>query len=146
MILSLVAAITKKGVLCFRIWRGILRSNDFSSFLLDVIDSLIRQGEDVNDYVFVIDQASQHYFTYASFMKNIIYYIYRPRKGCILMPIENVFSIWKAHCKRMTHENEDMLVYNVFQASKFVTPQKCINCIDHCFRFFEKCIYNEDFD
>ena len=41
-ILSLVAAITKKGVLCFRIWRGILRSNDFCCFLLDVIESLIK--------------------------------------------------------------------------------------------------------
>ena len=61
--ISLIAAVYDEGLLCFRCFRGILRHQDFNSFVLDILEMLMKKGYNINDFVIIWDKAKSHYLT-----------------------------------------------------------------------------------
>jgi hypothetical protein len=61
------------------------------------------------------------------------------------MPIEMVFSQWRRLVCREELDNEDVLINRILNASKKISKELCINCIDNSIKKLKRCLEKEDF-
>lgn len=142
---SVIAAMDIKGILCFKVIKGGVKSSDFFIFIQDIVDS------DLNRFhrkpvILFMDNASIHkskdYMQKFSNFYNVMYNApYTPQFN----PIEFAFSKWKNSVRKSRPINEKQLLEAIFRGSNEITERDAAQYVVHSLKYLKMAVAQEDF-
>ena len=94
---TVIGAITVNGIVGYEIIKGSLVSEIFVGFFCFLINHLsqVQNGKELNDYVFVLDNARAHLKFFTQYIRPGINVLWTPPYTPQLNPIEIIWSQWK---------------------------------------------------
>lgn len=126
---SLISAITPDGVLAAMVLDGPLNGECFTHFCEHLLAPVLPAGSLV-----VLDNLGAHKVSAAAMalerMGSSLAFL--PAYSPDLNPIENIYAKVKSLVCKLRPRTWDQIVDAAREALLAITPQDCINCIEHC--------------
>ena len=141
--ISLLAAVSDDGILGFMVFKGSVKGNDYGAFILKLIDSNEIIKNNLENYVFCMDNARIHAAKAINHILLRLNTFYLPPYSPFLNPIEEVFGLWKFIVRKTNRPKLDDLLKAIIDASKQISKEHMKAYIRHTIKFFKKCIQKE---
>lgn len=123
---SIIAACTFNEVIIFRVFDVTVDSETFGSFILALINHYIVQQVNLNDLVIILDNAPTHRAKKISCLSPFVHFLWLPAYSPHLNFIERLFSLWKAHIKKMLYRESGKDYHNmVLKALISISADSC---------------------
>jgi transposase len=137
---SLLCAVTGKGVLGYMLFKGSVKASDFTYFLCCLMTFLRPR----KDYIILCDQARIHKDkTYSIIVDKYINRLYIPSYSCYLNMIEYFFGSLKKELRKNSYSNEtDMINRLVYEIINY-DNSKLANFENKALSYYERCLKME---
>ncbi|KAF7689077.1 hypothetical protein CDIK_2903, partial [Cucumispora dikerogammari] len=123
--ISVVAAVSKRGVLYHKIRNTAFNGESFKSSLIELNTVCLDKG--ILNPVFILDNCRiHHYLGLKETIESLnLTLLYLPPYSPFLNPIENVFSVWKNAVIRTGCKNEEELYSVISSTFLEIEPSVC---------------------
>jgi len=122
--ISVIAAISNHGIVGFQMIEGSVKGEDFAGFLMDLISNSHEIRNNLEKFVFFMDNASIHKKKKNTNFLECLNIQYNAPYSPFFNPIENVFGLVKYHFRYLQLKNVDEKMNNIINAFRTVTVEK----------------------
>ena len=143
--LSVVTAISKKGLIGIQIVKGSITGTDFACFLLGIIKNHKDIEENLKEYYFFMDNASIHKRISTQKFLHSMNIFYNAPYSPFLNPIENFFGLVKKQFRELQMVNPEKKFLNVLKAFKTIKKDAVQKTIRKSWKEMLKCLNGDPY-
>ena len=134
--MSLIATISNTELVGFMIFEGSVKSDDFGSFLLDLINNNSSIKDNLKKTVFYFDNGPTHKGNVLNDMLSEVNYMRGPSYSPFLNPIEGIFGIWKHLVRKCGFKSQISLIDTIIETSKKINKKHTLNMVLNSLKYW----------
>jgi len=133
---SVIAAVTKEKILCYQIFQGSVKSQDFGAFVLNMITNIDEVKGNLENAILFLDNASIHRAKILSNLREIISFQFNVGYSPFLNPIEEFFGLWKFHFRKNFSAQESDVSRRICMSITHIKAHHILSFFYHSLSFY----------